>query len=116
MVITMIRSTYVRLRQELKDARRPLHYLAIPPSLFATVVGGLAQQGAGVKRAPRVEKPFGRNRESARQLDRILGPPFPGRQHLPDRSLPRQGAGAEHPLYTICKCDVRTDLGPHLHR
>ena len=29
--------TYVRLRQELKDARQPLHYLAIPPSLFATV-------------------------------------------------------------------------------
>jgi Glucose-6-phosphate dehydrogenase, NAD binding domain len=29
-------STYVRMRQELKDARRPLHYLAIPPSLFAT--------------------------------------------------------------------------------
>ena len=70
-------STYVRLRQELKDARRPLHYLAIPPSLFATVVGGLAQQGAGVNARLVVEKPFGRNRESARQLDRILDRLFP---------------------------------------
>jgi glucose-6-phosphate 1-dehydrogenase len=35
-------STYVRLRQELEDTRRPLHYLAIPPSLFATVAEGLA--------------------------------------------------------------------------
>ena len=70
-------STYVRLRQELKDARRPLHYLAIPPSLFATVVGGLAQQGTGVNARLVVEKPFGRNRESARQLDRILDRLFP---------------------------------------
>src|SRR5947208_1174696 len=41
-------SAYVRLRQELKDARRPLHYLAIPPSLFTTVAEGLAKQGAGM--------------------------------------------------------------------
>src|SRR2546430_15907572 len=39
-------STYVRLGQELTDARRPLHYLAIPPSLFATVAEGLTKQGA----------------------------------------------------------------------
>ena len=69
--------TYVRLRQELKDARRPLHYLAIPPSLFATVAEGLAKQGAGTDARLVVEKPFGRNRESARQLDRILNRFFP---------------------------------------
>ena len=73
----MIRQTYVRLRQELKDARRPLHYLAIPPSLFATVAEGLAKQGAGTDARLVVEKPFGRNRESARQLDRILNRFFP---------------------------------------
>jgi glucose-6-phosphate 1-dehydrogenase len=70
-------STYVRLRQELKDARRPLYYLAIPPSLFATVAEGLAQQGAGTDARLVVEKPFGHNRESARQLNRSLNRFFP---------------------------------------
>src|ERR1700704_5638184 len=70
-------STYVRLGQELKDARRPLYYLAIPPSLFATVAEGLAKQGAGTDARLVVEKPFGQNRESARQLDRILNRFFP---------------------------------------
>ncbi len=70
-------STYVQLRQELEDARRPLHYLAIPPSLFATVAEGLAKQGAGANARLVVEKPFGRDRESARQLDRIVNRFFP---------------------------------------
>src|SRR3984893_9557082 len=70
-------STYVRLGQELKDARRPLHYLAIPPSLFATVAEGLTKQGAATDARLVVEKPFGHNRESARQLDRILNRFFP---------------------------------------
>jgi glucose-6-phosphate 1-dehydrogenase len=70
-------STYVRLRQELGDAKRPLHYLAIPPSLFATVAEGLAKLDAGMDGRLVVEKPFGRDRESARQLDRILNRYFP---------------------------------------
>ena len=70
-------STYVWLRQELKEASRPLHYLAIPPSLFPTVAEGLAKQGAGANARLVVEKPFGRNRETARQLDRILNRFFP---------------------------------------
>src|SRR5450631_3225388 len=70
-------STYVRLRQELGDAKRPLHYLAIPPSLFATVAEGLAKLDAGMDARLVVEKPFGRDRESARQLDRILNRYFP---------------------------------------
>ncbi len=70
-------STYVQLRQELGDAKRPLHYLAIPPSLFATVAEGLAKLGAEMDSRLVVEKPFGRDRESARQLDRILNRFFP---------------------------------------
>ena len=70
-------STYVRLRQELGDAKRPLHYLAIPPSLFGTVAEGLATLGAGMDARLVVEKPFGRDRELARQLDRILNRFFP---------------------------------------
>jgi glucose-6-phosphate 1-dehydrogenase len=70
-------TTYVRLRQELGDASRPLHYLAIPPSLFGTVAEGLAKEGARTEARLVVEKPFGHNRESARQLDRILSRFFP---------------------------------------
>src|ERR1700730_12202797 len=56
----------VRLGKEPKEARRRLHYLAIPPSLFATVAEGLAKQGAGTDARLVVEKPFGHNREPAR--------------------------------------------------
>src|SRR6201981_31990 len=69
--------TYMQLHQELKEVRRPLHYLAIPPSLFATVAEGLAKQSSGSDARLIVEKPFGHNRESARQLDRILNRFFP---------------------------------------
>src|SRR3984893_12622958 len=109
-------STYVRLGQELKGARRPLHYLAIPPSLFATVAEGLAKQGAGTDARLVVEKPFRHNREAGRPLARNFQPFFSGRKHFSDRSLPRQGASTEHPLYAIFECDVRTGLEPHLHQ
>ena len=109
-------STYVTLRQELEDARRPLHYLAIPPSLFATVVEGLANQGAGTDARLVVEKPFGHNRESGAPTRSHSQPLFSGRRHFPDRSLPRQGASAEHTLYAICEFDVRTGLEPHLYQ
>jgi glucose-6-phosphate 1-dehydrogenase len=70
-------STYMQLHQQLNGIRRPLHYLAIPPSLFATVADGLAKQSSGIDARLIVEKPFGHNRESARQLDRILNRFFP---------------------------------------
>jgi len=65
-------ATYERLREELGAAKRPLHYLAIPPSLFAEVVGRLAE--AGCTRGARVvvEKPFGRDLASARELNAAL--------------------------------------------
>jgi glucose-6-phosphate 1-dehydrogenase len=64
--------TFERLRKELGGAKRPLYYLAIPPSLFATVVSHLA--GADCVQCARVvvEKPFGRDLESARALNRTL--------------------------------------------
>ena len=69
--------TYERLRKELGDATRPLHYLAIPPSLFPTVVRGLGS--AGCTRGARVvvEKPFGRDLASAQELNRVLHEVFP---------------------------------------
>jgi len=66
-------TTFQSLERELGEAKRPLHYLAIPPSLFATVADGLASAGAAEEGARVVvEKPFGRDLASARELNRIL--------------------------------------------
>ncbi len=65
-------ATFQAIRQALGNAQRPAHYLAIPPSLFGLVVEQLAQ--AGCTRGARViiEKPFGHDLKSARELNRIL--------------------------------------------
>ena len=71
-------ATFQALRRELGDARRhPLNYLAIPPSLFETVVNGLDE--AGIAKGARVviEKPFGRDAASAAELDAALHAVFP---------------------------------------
>ncbi|WP_305804824.1 glucose-6-phosphate dehydrogenase [Stenotrophomonas sp. YIM B06876] len=70
-------AVYHELRQRLGQARRPLHYLAIPPSMFATVVQGLAKAGCADNARIVVEKPFGRNLASAQALNRTLQTVFP---------------------------------------
>lgn len=65
-------STYQRLKQTLGAASRPLHYLAIPPSMFGTVVQGLAQSGCAKDARIVVEKPFGRDLASAQALNRTV--------------------------------------------
>jgi glucose-6-phosphate 1-dehydrogenase len=64
--------TFARLRQALGDAQHPLHYLAIPPSMFVPVVKGLASSGCSRGARVIVEKPFGRDLASARALNRTL--------------------------------------------
>ena len=65
-------ATFDALRGQLKDAHRPSYYLAIPPALFETVVENIAKShGAGDARVI-VEKPFGHDRASARELNKIL--------------------------------------------
>jgi glucose-6-phosphate 1-dehydrogenase len=64
--------TFQRLRKALGDAERPLHYLAIPPSMFATVIEGLAASGGMNGARVIVEKPFGRDLASAKELNGIL--------------------------------------------
>jgi glucose-6-phosphate 1-dehydrogenase len=64
--------TFARLRKELGDSKRPLHYLAIPPSMFATVTEGLAASKCINGGRVIVEKPFGRDLASARELNRVL--------------------------------------------
>ena len=65
-------ATFDRLREALGRSERPLHYLAIPPSMFATVVTQLDGSGCAKGARAVVEKPFGRDLESARALNRSL--------------------------------------------
>jgi len=65
-------ATFAALRKELKDARRPAHYLAIPPALFETVVQHLAESNCGRGARVIVEKPFGHDLASAQELNRVL--------------------------------------------
>jgi glucose-6-phosphate 1-dehydrogenase len=69
--------TYAQLHRLLGAVRRPLHYLAIPPSMFATVAAGLAQSGCAAGARVVVEKPFGRDLASALELHAILHDFFP---------------------------------------
>src|ERR1044071_577424 len=65
-------STFAMLREQRKDAKRPAHYLAIPPVLFETVVRHLAESNCGRGAKVIVEKPFGHDLASARELNRVL--------------------------------------------
>jgi glucose-6-phosphate 1-dehydrogenase len=65
-------ATFARLKRELQGIQRPLHYLAIPPALFATVVQALAHSGCADGARVVVEKPFGRDLGSAQALNRTL--------------------------------------------
>ena len=64
--------TFARLRKALGDAKHPVHYLAIPPSLFGSVVKNLAAADCATGARVIVEKPFGRDLASARALNRTL--------------------------------------------
>jgi glucose-6-phosphate 1-dehydrogenase len=70
-------ATFEKLRSVLDGAQRPLHYLAIPPSLFATVTEGLGKSSCAKNARVVVEKPFGRDRGTARALNRALYSVFP---------------------------------------
>ncbi len=65
-------ATFQALRGQLGSARRPAHYLAIPPALFGLVVEQLAASGCARDARVIVEKPFGTDLASARGLNRIL--------------------------------------------
>jgi glucose-6-phosphate 1-dehydrogenase len=69
--------TFAAVRREIDGASRPIYYLAIPPSLFAAVVEALGRSGCAQGARVVVEKPFGRDLESARKLNAILHATFP---------------------------------------
>jgi glucose-6-phosphate 1-dehydrogenase len=70
-------ATFKKLKQALGDATHPLHYLAIPPGLFGVVAKNLQQAGCSDGARIVVEKPFGRDLASARELNRTLHGVFP---------------------------------------
>ena len=70
-------ATFDQLRRALGSARRPLHYLAVPPSLFGTVVEGLGRSGCAANARVVIEKPFGRDRGSAQALNDVVHRTFP---------------------------------------
>jgi glucose-6-phosphate 1-dehydrogenase len=74
--------TFRKLRAELKDAQRPLHYLAIPASMFGTVIEQLQRVGLTREARVVVEKPFGRDMASARRLNETLHAALPERRIL----------------------------------
>ncbi|HXP87289.1 MAG TPA: glucose-6-phosphate dehydrogenase [Bryobacteraceae bacterium] len=65
-------ATWNALCRELNGAQRPAYYLAIPPVLFETVVEQLAASGCARDARVILEKPFGRDLASARELNAIL--------------------------------------------
>jgi len=67
------RATFETLAKELKGAQRPTHYLAIPPALFEAVVEQLASSGCAAHGRVIVEKPFGHDLPSAKELNQSVG-------------------------------------------
>lgn len=69
--------TFETLKRALGDAKRPAHYLAIPPAMFETMIQGLGASGLATNARVIVEKPFGRDLASACELNRIALSAFP---------------------------------------
>lgn len=70
-------ATYTAIKKAIGKAKRPAHYLAIPPMLFETVIKGLGAAGLAQHARVIVEKPFGRDLASARELNGVARSAFP---------------------------------------
>jgi len=68
---------FAAIKKALGGAQRPAHYLAIPPSLFETVIKGLKAANLTENARVIVEKPFGRDLASARALNGVARAAFP---------------------------------------
>ncbi len=70
-------NTFLSIKKALGKARRPAYYLAIPPSLFETVIQKLGAENLAQHARVIVEKPFGRDLASARELNHVARAVFP---------------------------------------
>jgi len=66
------KGTFETLGKELRAAHSPMHYLAVPPTMFETVIENLVHCDCTLGARIVIEKPFGRDLESARHLNQIL--------------------------------------------
>ena len=73
--------TFTRLKAAIGPVEHPIFHMAIPPSMFECVAGGLATVGLQTGARLIVEKPFGRDRDSARELNDTL------QQHFPESAI-----------------------------
>ena len=69
--------TFEKLSKKLEDADHPLLYLAVPPSMFSAVVAGVVDVGLHKRSRIVLEKPFGRDLDSARKLNSVVLASFP---------------------------------------
>jgi glucose-6-phosphate 1-dehydrogenase len=69
-------NTFAALQRELRDATRPLNYLAVPPSMFGVVAEGIAKSPTARQARLVIEKPFGHDRKTAKALNAMLGQNF----------------------------------------
>ena len=99
-----------------KKAMR-IFYLSIPPSIFVPVAQNAARECSSSTGETRVivEKPFGRDLESSRELTSSSRGGSRRGEHLPHRPLPRQGAHREHHRPPLQQHHVPTPLVPGVH-
>ena len=70
-------NTFTAIKEALGKAWRPAHYLAIPPSVFEMVIKGLGAADLAEHARVIVEKPFGRDLASAKELNKVARKVFP---------------------------------------
>ena len=105
-----------QLEAELGGEPRRLHYLSIPPHAAGTVVRTLGDARLTERSRIIMEKPFGTDLSTARQLELAGARGVHRRSGLPHRPFPGQGGGAEHPGLPVRQRSVRADLESSAHR
>ncbi len=95
---------------------RFLHYLSVPPKAALDVVRQLDEAGLVEQSRIIMEKPFGTDLATAKKLNARRARGLRREPDLPDRPLPRQGGGPEHPGVPLRQRSLRADLEPQLHR
>ncbi|MBK5223714.1 MAG: glucose-6-phosphate dehydrogenase [Acidimicrobiia bacterium] len=74
-------ATFGRVAEAVEGCELPVFYFAIPPDLFDDVIGGLVANGLHERSRVVLEKPFGRDLDSARALNELL------QRHFPESSI-----------------------------
>ena len=109
--------TLADLDKNVGCADNRVYYFAVPPAAIATLVEQIGKHSSkrGWDRLV-IEKPFGWDLESARELNGLLHEGLRRVGHLPHRPLPGQGDRPEHAGAAVRERDLRAGLEPPVHR